>query len=164
MMSAILTHISNIGEAAIAKPMAVVISGFCTVLLSAAITTTEFASQYPGIMITIISTIGAFCLVLIGVIYKNQMSVNSEVLKGMKELNAEMKANRELAMQEIKDIRNENKHTEERLQDKIEQVQIARNHEKNIIGESLEEIRNYRLQAEQMNLTLQEITKAKTKK
>lgn len=164
MINSITHFFTNIGEAAIGKPMAVVISGFCTVLFSAAISTTEFASQYPGIMITIISTIGAFCLVLIGVIYKNQMSVNSEVLKGMKELNAEMKANRELAIQEIKDLRNESKHTEERLQDKMEQISISRHQENSMIGESIEEIQKYIVQVQNMNLTLQEITKAKTKK
>lgn len=117
-----IDSIYKLGEAAIAKPLSVVISGFSTVLLTAALGTTEFASQYPGIMITIISTIGAFCLVLIGVIYKNQMNVNTEVLAGLKELRAEIKADKEAAKKERDEARKEAEQKEKEIEKKIEVV------------------------------------------
>ena len=161
MMPHLIHTITNIGEAAITKPMVVVISGFCTVLFSAAISTTEFASQYPGIMITIISTIGAFCLLLMGVIYRNQLNVNSEVLKGMKGLNDEIKANREQTIEEVQKLRDECRHTEERLQDKIEQAHIARAQEKNSIKETLDIVIESRKAAQEMLSTLKKIEQSK---
>lgn len=122
MFAAITNFFVNIGENAIAKPMAVVISGFATVLLSTGISTTDFASQYPGIMIAIISTIGAFCLVLIGVIYKNQMLVNTEVLAGLKELRIEIKEDREKIRDDYEKMKEEQWRHEENMNYKIQVI------------------------------------------
>ena len=122
MMSTFLSPIYNIGECAIAKPMTVIMSGIATVLLSTGISTTDFASQYPGIMIAIISTIGAFCLVLIGVIYRNQMLVNTEVLAGLKELRIEIKEDREKIREDYDKIKEEQWKHEENMNFKIQVI------------------------------------------
>jgi hypothetical protein len=122
LISSVFTWIMNFGESSLEHPSRVVVSGFCTVILSAALSTTEFAGQYPGIMITIISTIGAFCLVLIGVIYSKQMNVNTEVLAGLKELRIEIKQDRESAQKERESIRKEKEKMEAKLELKIDAV------------------------------------------
>jgi hypothetical protein len=116
----VIVAYNGFSDFATEHPTKTMLSGFCTVLLSAGVTTLDFASQFPGVMLAIIGSAGSICMILVSVVYNNQMKVNKGVLKSLENLQREIKEDREHAMEEREKDRERSRLENEKLDTKIQ--------------------------------------------
>lgn len=120
IIAKVIVAYNGFSDFATENPTKALLSGFCTILLSAGLTTLDFARQFPGVMLAVIGSAGTVCMVLVGVIYNNQMKVNKGVLKGLENLQREIKEDREHAMEEREKDRERSRIENEKLDTKIQ--------------------------------------------